>query len=198
MDRAFSPRIYHLRPISWGGTPGWYQAAPLALGTGGESRMDADGREWGRRWRSGVDRSVGGAHRVERALTDLPRQGAGMFPAAPTAHNENAQASGLGIGDNIGTGGLKARHIRRVPNEPDDAGPSALESFQCPISWGGTPGWYQAAPLALGSGMANGPVCSRIKGLVRSRFMRPAQPGPGASVCLMANGPAPSQPMASP
>ena len=115
----------------------------------------------------------------------LPR-----FSTAPTAHNEKAQASGLGSGHDHGTGGLKARHIRRVPDEPDDAGPSALESFQCPISWGGTPGWYQAAPLALGSGMANGPVCSRIKGLVRSRS--------NDRCCLRANGPAPSQPMASP
>ena len=57
--------------------------------------------------------------------------------------------------------------------------------------------WYQAAPMALGSGRANEPVCSRVKCLVCLRFMRPAQPAPGASVCLRANGPSPSHPMAS-
>ena len=31
MDRAFSPRIYHLRAKTWGGTPGWDGAGPLAL-----------------------------------------------------------------------------------------------------------------------------------------------------------------------
>ena len=50
--------------------------------------------------------------------------------------------------------------------------------------------YNQAAPLALGSGMANRPVCSRINGLVRSRANVPFR--------LRANGPAPSQPMATP
>ena len=47
MDRAFSPRIYHLRAKTWGGTRGWYQAAPLALGRG-------ESREW-TRMGGGVD-----------------------------------------------------------------------------------------------------------------------------------------------
>ncbi len=68
----------------------------------------------------------------------LPR-----FPTAPTAHTEKAQANGLGIGHNNRSKGLKARHMGRVPDcREDDAGPSALGSFQCPISWGGTPVWY--------------------------------------------------------
>ena len=157
---------------------GWI--APLVLGR-------VENRKWGREKSraEGLRRGEEGVGLFAFRGLWLPR-----FPTAPTAHNEKAQASGLGSGHDNGTGGLKARHIRRVPDEPDDAGPSALESFQCPISWGGTPGWYQAAPLALGSGMANGPVCSRIKGLVRSRS--------NDRSCLRANGPAPSQPMASP
>ena len=49
-----------------------------------------------------------------------------MF-AAPTAQNEKAQASGLGIGHNNGTGGLKARYDPGIRDSQNDAGPSALE-----------------------------------------------------------------------
>ena len=93
------------------------------------------------RWGGGTGCPQMGEGVVGWAMTDFPRQGAGMFPTAPTAHNEKAQASGLGIGHNNGTGGLKARYIRRTPDLHDDYGPSALESFQCPVSWGCTPGW---------------------------------------------------------
>ena len=59
--------------------------------------MDADGREWGRedgagervarRWGEGV---------VGWALTDFPRQGAGMFPTAPLAQQNGQWSSVMG------------------------------------------------------------------------------------------------------
>ena len=59
--------------------------------------------------RGGGGLSADGGGDVGRALTDFPRQGAGMFPTAPTAHTEKAQANGLGIGHNNRSQGLKAR-----------------------------------------------------------------------------------------
>ena len=47
---------------------------------------------------------------------------------------------------------------------------------------GDAQGWYHAAPLVLGPGMSN----------------RPVRPNAASPVCSRANGPAPSQPMASP
>ena len=61
------------------------------------------------------------------------RHGAGTLPIAPTAHDELAQATGLGMTKN-GTGGLQARHIRRIPDQRYGAGPSALKMFHSPIS----------------------------------------------------------------
>ena len=89
---------------SWGCTPVWYCAHLWCWGGGGNREwtpMDANGD-----WEKGYPQMGEGV--VGWALTDLPRQGAPFphFPTAPTAHNEKAQATGLGIGNNNGTGGL--------------------------------------------------------------------------------------------